>query len=247
MTWQDDITVGIKSFERPEAVRQCARSVRERYPGAEILVGDDSAEPPEVPDADEVMHLPFDVGLTTARNLMVDRAARPLFLLMDDDMTMYGRTDLERMYRVLTETPFNLVGGQMGTGPWHGCFAVEGDRLVLYVGAWRDVIDGHRRYDCVQNFFLAPTDLLRRHRWTDGVKIGGEHAGFFWRGSVYRDNTLRVTRVRSFVAHSHRWNTERFRRMTGRRGVSRLAQFRRFGFREVATRRGHKRPIREIA
>jgi len=67
-----DVTFGITTFGRPELLTNLIRSIYRRYPLARIVVANNGKEQLNVPDSVTLLNLPFDCGLSRARNALVD-------------------------------------------------------------------------------------------------------------------------------------------------------------------------------
>ena len=115
-----DITIIIKTFERPRSLHRLLKSIFFYYPDVKVVVADDSADPEKTnrevmgrwPGKDiEYLALPYDVGLSEGRNRALARVKTPYFVLCDDDFVFDRRTNLELMKRQLEEHKVDLVAG----------------------------------------------------------------------------------------------------------------------------------------
>jgi GT2 family glycosyltransferase len=170
MTLERDLTVVVKTFERPEALRRLVESVRRFFPDVPLLVVDDSAEPLEPPPGvTRYWHHPFNsLGVSAGRNFGVRQVETPYTLICDDDMVFGRRTDLAKMLRTVQTTPFDVVSCRwLDHEPWRsiprgyrrfeGTLDVEHGVLVHRLGATRGERDGLPVFDIVHQFFVAPT------------------------------------------------------------------------------------------
>jgi glycosyltransferase involved in cell wall biosynthesis len=114
----NDVTLLIKTFERPEALSRLLDSIRARAFDGPILIADDS----KVPYRDTILEaygdlvteylcLPFNVGLSAGRNALLDRVQTPYFVLNDDDFVYGPETNLAWMRTQLATTDLDLLGG----------------------------------------------------------------------------------------------------------------------------------------
>lgn len=175
------ITGIVTTFERPELCARLIRSVREHAPDVRIVVVDDSQVPGVWPEADHVMHLPFDSGLSAKRNAGVAEVAAGWVAILDDDYVFTEATRLERLVEIAQETATDIVAGQvMENGvplDYYGLFGQVGSHVTVRRG-WTQ--DGPvRRCQLVPNFFVARAEVLTAHPWQDWMKLG-EHSMFFW-------------------------------------------------------------------
>jgi hypothetical protein len=114
----NDVTILIKTFERPAALTRLLDSIEARYPECPVLIADDS----RAPTRDEVLGrygsqvqayltLPFDSGLSAGRNALLDRVDTEYFVLNDDDFVYGPQADLRWMRRQLEAAEVELLGG----------------------------------------------------------------------------------------------------------------------------------------
>lgn len=228
MNVQRDVTISVKTFQRPEALRRLIASIRRFYPTITVVVVDDSAEPLEpVPDGiTSYWHLPFDsLGVSAGRNFGIRKVETEYTLICDDDMVFGQRTDLAKMLRALVTTRFDLVSCMwMDHEPWRsirrgyrryeGTLDIEDGALVHRLGATRGTVDGLPVFDIVHQFFVASTETLRDNPWEERLKVAGEHVDFFL---ALKERSLLCTRLPDVVVghypalppdyHSFRANT----------------------------------------
>ena len=180
MNVERELSVVVKTFQRPGALKRLVASIRRFYPAIAVLVVDDSEQPLD-PDPDGVTrywHLPFgSLGVSAGRNYGLQRVETEHALVCDDDMVFGRRTDLGKMLRTLESTRFDVVSCRwMDHEPWRsirrgyrryeGTLEIADGRLVHRLGATRGTVDGLPVFDIVHQFFVARTDALRRTRGT---------------------------------------------------------------------------------
>ena len=114
----DDVTLIIKTFERPQALSRLLNSIDDVNFDGPVLVADDSETPYRERILDtyghlvtEYLTLPFNVGLSAGRNALLDRVDTPYFVLNDDDFVYGPNTDLAWMREQLATTNLELLGG----------------------------------------------------------------------------------------------------------------------------------------
>lgn len=114
----DEITMIIKTFERPKCIKRLVESIYAYYPDAIILIGDDS----EISCKDElekkyaekklrVFELPKDSGLSYGRNFLLENVETEYFLLLDDDFVFDEKTNIEYCLNMLKEKDLDILGG----------------------------------------------------------------------------------------------------------------------------------------
>lgn len=192
--WLAEITILIKTFERPLCVAALILSIRKFYPDASILVCDDSREP-LYPDGYRPISgvmwltLPYENGHTlgAGRNYLISKAETPYVFLCDDDHKFVRRTDLKRFHDFLERTGYDIAGGCQG---WYdygaACFVVRDGVVEQQFHAYRELIEPRAvACDRVSNTFMARTASLRAVQWEPHV-YGMEHADFFLRAKTKR-------------------------------------------------------------
>ena len=195
MSVEQDVTIAVKTFQRPEALLRLGDSVRRFYPRIALHVVDDSEQPLDpVPEGiTRYWHLPFDsLGVSAGRYFGLRHVETEYVLVCDDDMVFGRKTDIARMLRTVQTTRFDVVSCRwLDHEPWRsiprgfrryeGTLDVEDGVLVHRLGATRGEIGGLPVFDIVHQFFVAPTDVLRANPWDEGFKVAGEHVDFFLR------------------------------------------------------------------
>jgi glycosyltransferase involved in cell wall biosynthesis len=188
-----EVSVLVKTFQRPDALRRLVASIRRFYPAIEILVVDDSERPldPLPEGVSRYWHLPFDsLGVSAGRNFGLRQVETDYVLVCDDDMVFGRKTDLARMLRTVQTTRFDLVSCMwMDHEPWRGIrrgyrryegtLDVADGVLVHRLGATRGTVDGLPVFDIVHQFFVAAAEMLGRDPWDERMKVAGEHVDFF--------------------------------------------------------------------
>lgn len=193
----EDITVIVTSFNRPARLADFLLTARAFYPEVNIVVADNSDDK----TSGEVLALcrkwgarafmlPFNVGISRARNAAISTVKTKYYLLCEDDFSFMDKTDVLKLRSVLeTDPTFGLVAGNILYEDGDGEFA---NRLSLDVEhrhfevipisekekSWSETQDGVKYYraDYVYNFFLARTDA--NLTWDDDLKQSVEHIDF---------------------------------------------------------------------
>lgn len=187
-----DVSLVIKTFERPSVLHRLVESVRRFYPRLTVIVVDDSAEPLDpVPEGvTSYCRLPFRSGAGHGRNVGLRHVETPYVLFADDDFVFGRDTDLAKMLRVLRRTRFDVVscalveldpetGAEKGVKWVEGTAEVEGDTCTFRYGGTRGYVDGYPVYDVLSQFFLADRARLGDDPWDSRLKIGCEHSDLF--------------------------------------------------------------------
>lgn len=196
----DKVDFCITTFKRPAAVARLLRSIAPRYPDAAIYVADQAVDEKLYDDlrgelaaaglvtSPEVRRLPFDCGVSIARNHLVTTTPREYKLILDDD---YVFTDATRIEKFLTLLEAHPEAGVVGGDATRDGEAVRFDfRIDRREATFRPVFedspylvhDGirYRETDCVVQFALLRRELFDHVLWDPELKIG-EHGDFFFR------------------------------------------------------------------
>jgi glycosyltransferase involved in cell wall biosynthesis len=187
-----DVSIVVKTFERPDSLGRLVRSVRRFYPRIPILVVDDSAAPIE-PTPDGVTrywHLPFNsLGIAGGRNFGLRQVETSYVLFCDDDMVFGRRTDLGKMLRTLETTRFDVVSCKwmdhvpgtsvrLGVKRLEGTAEIADGTLVRRLGVARGTVDGLPVFDVVHQFFVVERERLGEDPWDARLNLV-EHSDFF--------------------------------------------------------------------
>jgi histo-blood group ABO system transferase len=199
------VTMTIKTFIRPQCLKDIISSIYRRYPCLRIVVADDS------PDIDHsyivtdnslltYVKLPFDSGLSAGRNAMLAHVHTEYMFLIDDDFLFPSDFKLEAFVDILENVDVDVLAGPImgepssfiltedpaGTLNVHGhvnAQTVKGVRestISLLKTNKGETIAGCYYTDMVTNVFLARIAAVKQVRWDDRLKLG-EHEDFFYR------------------------------------------------------------------
>lgn len=195
----EDISILIKTFERPRCLRRLLASLDRMRVSHPILVADDSARSSReamlarFPRLDLHYHdLPFDSGISAGRNALLAAVRTPYFLLCDDDFVFDSRSDPERARRRLEARGLDILGG------------VFFDRTRRVGRMWRNLVrpDASRaRYDV--RFWEEPNPHT--------LKRADREGGSLWQAIEPAETELECDVVNNFFIA----RTEAVRRIGG--------------------------------
>ena len=187
------IAVIYTTFLRDELMNKTICSIM-RFFGYnwEVFIGDQNEE---IPVDKQVKYnhlkyyiLPYDCGLSYARNYLVQKAQELEFkycLLTADSIEFTSKYDFNPHIEFLESDPKNaLIGFQLNNRvPWEfNLKYVPGDSFYLEAsndyGNYKD--KSYHKTDICKNFFLAKTEVLAKIKWDNELKLQ-EHTDFFWR------------------------------------------------------------------
>jgi glycosyltransferase involved in cell wall biosynthesis len=192
----------ITTFKRPQALRRLMLSIAEYYPSANIYIADQNES------LDRVFYkklrmdmlnagmlkrfsvelLPYDCGLSHARNHLVTTTPNQYKLILDDDMMFTPETDIGKFIKLLEKHPHaGVVGGLLKQNDVEVHFEFnpkkDGDTLLhVHDGDHWKNIEGiqYKKTGCVLNFALMRKDIFQHIQWDAGQKVS-EHLDFYLR------------------------------------------------------------------
>lgn len=197
-----DVDFCITTFLRPEAVERLVFSITRYYPLASITIADqnfkfdrqfyrelrEKARKLGLSESIDVIRLPYDCGVSFARNYLMHNTTKKYKLILDDDFEFTGQTDIKKMIEIMESDPQNyIVGGcvkQLGT-ELHYEFNLKNEN-----GTIEQMPDGdnwrhhngirYKRTGCVLNFALMKSELFAYISWDESLKVT-EHTDFYLR------------------------------------------------------------------
>jgi glycosyltransferase involved in cell wall biosynthesis len=180
----EQVTVIVKTFERPRILRRMVRSLRRLHPDVRLVVADDSRTP-SAPEGAELVALPFDSGVSAGRKAALARVRTPLVAVLDDDFVLHRHSDLGRPLAALAAEPaIDILGGRVINLPRYRSADYRGEPIFPTdkqpVHPLGTLLGGLPVYDKVPTFYVARTDRLRLVDW-DPALTRVDHADFFTR------------------------------------------------------------------
>ena len=190
------IAIIITSFERPDLLRKSVESVLENWcENFVILVGDQSKEDNELmkrwkielPSQLSYVKLPFNCGLSYARNILVTQASLlgAEYCIISADSICFN-SSMKRVNEILpvfTEHPYlGRIGFKLqGRINWEGWLTLnEGESFELELINTKSVGIHLFECNCIKNYFIARTESLLDVKWDDNLKMC-EHEDFQYR------------------------------------------------------------------
>lgn len=203
----EKIAIIYTTFLRPELVKKTLLSYVKYSPNSIVLVGDQGIEPDKIKDYClelnnsniKYFKLPFDCGLSYARNYLVERAKElsiPYCLITADSISLpkeydfdiiidflendklYGTVGFDIQGRICWECDIDLIKGK------HFYLDIPRKESIIYNNIKFQTVDLHR------NFFLAKTKALIDNKWDNNLK-NCEHEDHAWRWKQKENNYKR--------------------------------------------------------
>lgn len=185
---QENLSIIIKTFNRPNALIKLLESINRFYPNIKILIADDGNDciSPDYQSYAQYFKLPYDVGLSYGRNFLIDKVDTEYLLLLDDDFEFTEKTDINKLYQAIKKNKdLDIIGGlvnNFGNEPiyYNNKLVLKDGTLYHYRKQNNGYINNIPLFDIILNFFIARTQSIRKIRWDDDLKVI-EHEDFFLR------------------------------------------------------------------
>ncbi len=181
------VTIAVKTFERPRAIARFVRSARRVFAGR-IVVADDSRQPWQSRDPHvTVLPLPFNSGVSFGRNSALDAVTTPYVLICDDDFVFTHATRWESALEYLERhREVDAVAGlQIEVPRWYS-LVFDGDPLFpgheTPLVAPGTIIDGLPVRLMTPQAYLARTASIQAVRWNESLRVV-DHRDFFSRAA----------------------------------------------------------------
>ena len=189
-----NVTFIVKSFERQNLVKGLCRNITHMYPGAQVIIADDSKKPLEIdiPKV-KVIHLPFNSGLSAGLAAALKEVKTPYIVRLDDDELLTVRSRVHDELRFLMEHPqLDLIG--FGHTTAIRLHSPEFNFKEYYKSSMKDALrplkiphktkidDTHIVLGKVANLYIARTDKIREVGFDPNIRMIDHHE-FFWRAA----------------------------------------------------------------
>ncbi len=208
---RDNVTFVFKSFERQKSAKRLYENICKYYPETRVIIADDSKIPLDLKgDNLEVIHLPFNSGLSAGLNKALERVTTPYIVRMDDDecLTPFSRFH-DHLRFLMQHTGADLVGLSYITTPrcrthkkMAGNYFAQSMDLApkpLKIPHMTKLGDGYIVVGKTPNIFIARTESVRTVGYDDNIRVL-DHNEFFFRAA---GNIVSVFAPDSFVFHIH--------------------------------------------
>lgn len=193
----------ITTMKRPQALERLLLSIAAHRPEASVHVADQNENFDDayyeslagklteagLAEGLAVYSLPFDCGVSAARNFLADSTPHEYKLILDDDFVFTDDTDIDALVRLLDAYPeAGAAGGSVirGGSVRNGGSRLEKRGACLFELPIRDPLEEHDgirfwRTNCVPVFVLMREELCAQVQWDPNLKTAGEHFDFFLR------------------------------------------------------------------
>lgn len=200
-----------KSFQRQRMSKRLYRNIQHFYPGVRVIIADDSRKPLNLNGPGlEVVHLPFNSGLSAGLNQALKRVRTPFVVRMDDDELLTPHSNFhDHLAFLLAHPEVDLVGvmplNLLSPNPvreaaesyLHNSMAGAPKPLRLPHGT--KITDRYTVTGKTPNIFIVRTAPYRAVGYDDNIRML-DHNDFFYRAA---GNLVSVLDCESLVAHCH--------------------------------------------
>lgn len=208
---RENVTFIYKSFERQKQAKKLYRSIQSYYPGVKVIIADDSKTPLDLQDQHlEVIHLPFNSGLSYGLNRALEKVTTPYVVRMDDDELLTPHTCFEKHLRFLMKHPeADLVGVLPLSAPECEPVSEVAKRYYaqrmdtplrkLKIPHMTCIDDDYIVVGKSPNIFIVRTDKIKEIGYDDHIRMI-DHHDFFSRAA---GRLVSVVAKESCVFHDH--------------------------------------------
>jgi glycosyltransferase involved in cell wall biosynthesis len=178
----EELTLLIKTFQRPRVLRRLVGSIRRFYPTLRITVVDDSRNPSPIAGV-QTITMPYDSGVSAGRNEGLRHVTTRYVMVLDDDFVFYRHTNLGAALAIIEQYPrIDIMGGEVVNLPLYKVTHCSHDgpfsTRVAPVLPHGTLIGDLPVQFKVPNLFIARADRLRLVPWDPALKLI-EHNDFF--------------------------------------------------------------------
>jgi len=207
---KENVTFIYKSFERQAMAKRLFRSIQRYYPGARVVIADDSAEPLTIDDPNaEVILLPFNSGLSRGISAALARVQTPYVVRLDDDELLTPHTEFGcQLQFLMAHEEVDLASIVYFRAPvWAGSKSelkkyyrqTFGPQRPLKIAHMTRIDERHIVVAKPPNCFLARTAKVREVGYDSNIRMI-DHNEFFYRAAGH---LVSVVDERSFIFHYH--------------------------------------------
>lgn len=202
-----NVTFIFKSFNRPMKAARLYKSIKQYYPGARVVIADDSEKPLVIHNmdkGDEIIRLPFNSGLSKGIIEALSRVETPYVMRMDDDVLLIPSTDVCKelaflqKYKEADLTSFQLTHRAPKRMAEYYSRIKMNRKLIIPAGSF---IDGHEVVYKTANIFLTRTESLRKVGYDPKIRMIDHHE-FFFRAA---GEIVCVQDPKNYIMHCHNY------------------------------------------
>ncbi len=184
----DKITFLIPTYERPVECQGAINNILDLYPGARIVVADDSVLPTTFEGIEYSITCAHDQGISWKRNKLIRQVETEYVVLMDDDNYPQAGS-IEALWDALMISDMYALAGMakhdLGRHRWansEGLLGFRNGKLHKYQPKVKPYsLQPYLMVDHLPMCFLARREILEAVPFDERYKTCGEHMDFFLR------------------------------------------------------------------
>lgn len=190
-----NVTFIYKSFERQNMATRLYHNIQSYYPGVKVIVSDDSEMQLEVNEENiEIIHLPFNSGVSLGLNKALEKVKTPFVVKLDDDELLTRKTKIgDQLHFLLDHPEIDIVSfcpltaikcknADRAMEEEYTRFTMQEAPRKLLVPHGTKIDDTHVVMAKTPNSYLARTDSIRKIGWDDNIRMIDHHE-FFYRAA----------------------------------------------------------------
>ncbi len=187
----ENVTFMYKSFERKRLAKQLYKNIQHYYPGAKVIIADDSRKPLHIKgEYVTVINLPFNSGLSYGLNQALKEVKTPYLVKLDDDILLTRKTDIHNQLKFLEENRnadligFGWISAPNCKPPLNNAsnyFNIKYNKKLI-IPHLTNLDKKHIVVFKSQNTYIARTDKVRAVGWDDNIRMI-DHNEFFYRAA----------------------------------------------------------------
>ena len=215
-----EVTCAISTHGRMVQTTRLVESIRALFPDVRILVGDGGAiDNSDLFSHDANVHyakFEYDTGLSTSRNALVEMVRTPFTWVMDDDYVVTDKKAAVGSVGVLKAKLADIVGLEvLGEKPYFGNL-VTTESYVYFEAFFNNSQEPeYVPTQRIMNFFIARTEILKRFRWEERLKLG-EHDAFFASIAMSDTDPVKMLSRKSLNLHQQDTSDPEYVKLRGR-------------------------------
>lgn len=207
----ENITFIYKSFERQYMARRLYKNIQAFFPGAKVIIADDSAKPLKLKGEHlEILQLPFNSGLSFGLNRALERVETPFTMRLDDDLLLTPFSKIYEQLIFLNEhSEIDLSAVQMCRSPnrippskvaaTFLKFKMSEARRKLIIPHKTKIDATHYVLGKTSNSFVIRTEKYKALGYDDNIRMIDHHE-FFLRAA---GRIVSAADIEAFVFHYH--------------------------------------------
>jgi glycosyltransferase involved in cell wall biosynthesis len=188
-----DVTLLIKTFNRPKSLNNLLSSIRKHYPIIPVCISDDSDVENRLLNVETYLKYEnnatytgcsFDTGASVGRNAGLNQINTKYLVTLDDDFLFTKETNLHAWYGILENSPtIDLVGGDVGNARYEATFEFrDNNKQMRFLKQPKGFVDGFPIYDIVLQFWMGRTEKIKTFGGWNSKFLTIDHLPFFLNG-----------------------------------------------------------------